>query len=181
MVLYINCCARKASRTDRLARAVLQKLGGEVCELKLYEENLRPLNEETLSKRTELAARGDFGDDMFRYAKQLAAADKIVIAAPYWDLSFPSMLKTYIENIYVIGIVTDYTDEGRPFGLCRADELWYVTTAGGPYVAEYSYGYIESLAKNYFGIPETRLVKAEYLDYIGSDPEIILRDTISSL
>ena len=29
MTLFINCCVREESRTDRLARAVLQKLGGD--------------------------------------------------------------------------------------------------------------------------------------------------------
>ena len=36
MTLYINCCVREESRTNRLARAVLQKLGGDITELKLY-------------------------------------------------------------------------------------------------------------------------------------------------
>ena len=43
------------------------------------------------------------------YAKQFAGADTIVIAAPFWDLSFPAILKTYIENIYVTGIVSRYS------------------------------------------------------------------------
>ncbi len=30
---------------------------------------------------------------MFLYAKDFAESDIIVIAAPYWDLSFPSILK----------------------------------------------------------------------------------------
>ena len=55
--------------------------------------------------------------------------------------------------------------------LCKATELYYVTTAGGPYDPTYSYGYIESLAKNFFGIPETYLVKAEMLDIEGNDAE----------
>ena len=38
MVLYINCCVREESRTHRLAAEVLRRLGGEVAELKLYEE-----------------------------------------------------------------------------------------------------------------------------------------------
>ena len=98
MTLYINCCVREESRTDRLARAVLQKLGGDFTELKLYEENLKPLDRETLNKRTALIEQGDYSDQMFDYAKQFANADKIVIAAPYWDLSFPATLKTYIES-----------------------------------------------------------------------------------
>ena len=152
MTLYINCCVREESRTDRLARAVLQKLGGNFTELKLYEENLKPLNRGTLNKRTALIEQGDYSDQMFDYAKQFAGADTIVLAAPYWDLSFPATLKTYIENIYVTGIVSAYNENGM--------------------------GYIKSLAKNFFGIPETHLVKAEMLDIEGYDSEEILNREI---
>ena len=174
MTLYINCCLRKESRTNRLAKAVLQKLGGDYTELKLYEENLRPLDSETLNKRTALIEQGDFSDKIFDYAKQFAAADTIVIGAPYWDLSFPAPLKTYIENIYVTGVVSEYDEKGMPRGLCKAERLYYVATAGGPYDPTYSYGYIESLCKNFFGIPDTRLIKAEMLDIAGNDAEQIL-------
>lgn len=178
MTLYINCCVREGSRTDRLARAVLRKLGEEYTELELYKENLPPLDSQTLNKRTALIEKGDYTDKMFDLAKQFAAADTIVVAAPFWDLSFPAPLKTYIENIYVTGIVSAYNSDGMPVGLCRARELYYVTTAGGPYEPTYSYGYIESLCKNFFGIPQTYLVKAEYLDIAGNDAEEILNREI---
>ena len=178
MTLFINCCVREESRTDRLARAVLQKLGGDFTELKLYEANLKPLDRDTMNKRTALIERGDYSDPMFDYAKQFASADTIVIAAPYWDLSFPATLKIYIENIYVTGIVSAYDESGMPVGLCKAKELYYVTTAGGPYDPAYSYGYVESLAKSFFGIPVTHLVKAEMLDIVGNDAEEILRRKI---
>ena len=181
MTLYINCCLRKGSRTNRLAKAVLQKLGGDYTELKLYEENLRPLDSETLNKRTALIEQGDFSDKIFDYAKQFAAADTIVIGAPYWDLSFPAPLKTYIENIYVTGVVSEYDEKGMPRGLCKAERLYYVTTAGGPYDPTYSYGYIESLCKNFFGIPDTRLIKAEMLDIAGNDAEKILISEIDRI
>ena len=178
MTLYINCCAREESRTNRLARAVLQKLGGDFTELKLYEANLKPLDRDTMNKRTALIEQGDYSDPIFDYAKQFASADSIVIAAPYWDLSFPATLKIYIENIYVTGIVSAYDESGMPVGLCKAKELYYVTTAGGPYDPAYSYGYVESLAKSFFGIPVTHLVKAEMLDIVGNDAEEILRREI---
>ena len=181
MTLYINCCVREKSRTDRLARAVLKMLGGDITELNLYRENLKPLDRDTLNKRTALIEQGDYSDPMFDYAKQFATADTIVIAAPYWDLSFPATLKIYIENIYVTGIVSEYDENGMPVGLCKAKELYYVTTAGGPYDPTYSYGYIESLAKNFFGIPTTHLVKAEMLDIIGNHAEEILRREIGTL
>ena len=178
MTLFINCCVREESRTDRLARAVLQKLGGDFTELKLYEANLKPLDRDTMNKRTALIEQGDYSDPIFDYAKQFASADTIVIAAPYWDLSFPATLKIYIENIYVTGIVSAYDESGMPVGLCKAKELYYVTTAGGPYDPAYSYGYVESLAKSFFGIPTTHLVKAEMLDIVGNDAEEILRRKI---
>ena len=181
MTLYINCCVRKESRTNRLAKVVLQKLGKDYTELKLYEENLRPLDLEKLNRRTELIERGDFSDKMFDCAKQFANADTIVIAAPYWDLSFPAPLKNYIENIYVTGIVSAYNENGLPVGLCKANYLYYVTTAGGPYDPTYSYGYIESLAKNFFGIPTTHLVKAEMLDVEGYDAEKIMNREINRI
>ena len=181
MTLYINCCVREESRTERLAQAVLQKLGGDFTELNLYNENLKPLDGEMLNKRTALIEQGDYSDPMFDYAKQFASADTIVIAAPYWDLSFPASLKTYSENIYVTGIVSAYNESGLPVGLCKATELYYVTTAGGPYDPTYSYGYIESLAKNFFGIPETHLVKAEMLDIIGNNAEEILNQEVSRI
>ncbi len=181
MTLYINCCVREESRTERLAKAVLRKLAGEFTELNLYEENLKPLDRDTLNKRTALIEQGDYSDPMFDYAKQFADADTIVIAAPYWDLSFPAMLKTYIENIYITGIVSAYDESGMPVGLCKAKELYYVTTAGGPYDPTYSYGYIESLAKNFFGIPATHLVKAEMLDIIGNDAEELLNREINRI
>lgn len=181
MKLFINCCVREESRTKRLAQAVMDKLGGGFEELDLYKENIRPLDREYLERRTTLVESGDFTDRMFDHAKQFASAETIVIAAPYWDLSFPSKLKIYFEKIYVTGIVTKYGEDGMPHGLCKAAKLYYVTTAGGPYDPAYSYGYVESLAKIHFGISETELIKAEMLDIVGFDAEEILNREISRL
>ncbi len=181
MILYINSCVREDSRTDKIARAVLNKLGKEYTELYLPGENLQPLSAQRLEKRTRLIEQGDYSDEMFRYAKQFAAADKIVISAPYWDLSFPALLKMYIENIYVTGVVSKYTADGTPHGLCKASELIYVTTAGGPYVPDYSFGYIKNLAEQYLGIQKARLVKAEMLDVDGFNADEIVAKTIAEL
>lgn len=175
MILYVNACIREDSRTDILARHLLSKLG-EYTEIKLSEENLAPLSNEMLKKRTDLIEKEDYTDAIFRYAKQFSSADTVVIAAPYWDLSFPSLLKVYFEDIYVTGIVSRYTSDGRPEGLCKAKNLYYVTTAGGPYNPDYSYGYIKELAKTCFGIENTELFAAGMLDIIGNEPEKIIAD-----
>ena len=99
--------------------------------------------------------------------------------APYYDLSFPSMLKQYLEQICVVGLTFFYNEQDQPETLCRAKKLYYVTTAGGPIISDaYGYGYVRELVQTFFGIPETTQVKAEMLDIIGYDAEAILAETI---
>ena len=107
MTLYINACPREESRTERLARAYLAHIS-DVTELNVYDQPLVPLDRKRLAHRESLIAGGKWHDPMFDYAHQFADTDDIIIAAPYWDLGFPAQLKTYIENIYVPGIVSAY-------------------------------------------------------------------------
>lgn len=179
-ILYVNSCVREESRTDMMARALLDKLG-QYDEVFLEEADIKPLNRERLKYRMDLRAKRDLNDESFMLAKQFADADIIVISAPYWDTSFPALLKIYIENIYVVGVVSEYGEDGTPHGLCKAEKLYYVTTAGGPYEPEYSYGYIRKLAISRFGIKDTELIVAENLDIEGNNPDEILRAAIDGI
>lgn len=180
MVLYINACVRAESRTNRLAKALLNKFGA-FEEVKLTDMELKPLNEERLDYRAAQIEKRNYDDSIFKLANQFAEADFIVVSAPYWDGQFPAILKTYIENIYSIGIVTEYDENGRPQGLCKAKKLYYVTTAGGRYNPRFSFDYIDYLVKNMFGIKETELIYAEYLDIEGNNAEEILSKAISNI
>ncbi len=182
MTLFINACVRKESRTKRLADRLLEKLGGEVEEVRLADAAFGPTDEAYLARRDRLAAKGRFDDPLFDHANQFAAAERIVIAAPYWDLSFPAVLKQYLEQINAVGVTFVYTPEGVPKGLCRAKELYYVMTAGGCYVPEeFGFGYVKALAEGYYGIRDIRLVKAVGLDLAGADPEAILREAMDAV
>lgn len=179
MILFINACVRTESRTKRLADCLIEKLGGPVEEVKLCETAFPVTDEAFLKKRDRLAASARFDDPMFSLARQFAAADTIVIAAPYWDLSFPASLKQYIEQINVVGLTFRYTEEGIPEGLCKAGKLYYVMTAGGNFVPEeFGFLYIRSLAENFYGIRDTKLIQAVGLDIDGADPEKILKETM---
>ena len=160
MILFINACVRKNSRTGILAEHLLGNLSDTV---------FPKVDEDFLIKRSGFAERNDFSDPMFGLAKEFAAADTIVIAAPFWDLSFPASLKQYFEQITVPGITFRYTDEGIPEGMCKAGRLFFVTTAGGSFVPEFGYGYIRSLVQGLYGIRSTELIKAEGLDIVGAD------------
>lgn len=167
MNLFINACVRKESRTRELADTVLKNLQGEIEEIRLEDIDFPKTDETFLKNRDSLIAAGEFGHESFALARQFAAADTIVIAAPYWDLSFPASLKQYIEHINVIGVTFEYTPEGIPRGLCKADKIYYVMTAGGDFAPEeYGYGYIKALAQSYYGIKEVELIKKTGLDII---------------
>lgn len=173
--LLINTCVRPESRTMRLARRVLEHLGGNVTELDLQREGLRPLTVDTLRERDSILLRGALDDPMLRYARQFAAAEQIVVAAPYWDLSFPAALKTYFEHINVNGVTFSYDADGRPVSHCHAKRLFYVMTAGGPILPpNHGYAYVKSLAETFYGIPEIECFSAELLDVMGMDVSSIL-------
>lgn len=182
MILYVDACARENSRTRRLAKEVLKRLGEEVKEVSLYTESIAPMDEEKLGLRDSGIMAGDFSGDIFRYARDFREADTVVVAAPYWDLSFPSLLKEYIENISVTGLTFKYSEEGVPVGLCKAKRLYYVTTAGGKiYDASFGFGYIKAISEGMFGIKECILIKAEELDILGNDAEEIVERAIEGL
>lgn len=167
-ILFVNACARENSRTLRLARRALSRFDGEITEVNLQEEAIPPLNAAALNRRMA----GDERD--FRYARAFAAADAAVVAAPFWDLSFPASLKCYFEAINVAGVTFTYQD-GVPVPLCRLRKLLYVTTAGGPYMPNFGFAYAEALARVFYGAKDVRCVYAENLDIDGADTEAILR------
>ena len=182
MILFVNACVRVKSRTKRLADALLEKLNEKVQKISLSDVNFPVVDEKFLAKRDALIASGSLLDRTFDLARQFAAADTVVIAAPLWDLSFPSALKRYLEQICVVGVTFKYGEDGVPQGLCRAKKLYYVTTAGGKFFPEeFGFGYVKALCQNFFGIDDVRLIKAVGLDIYGADQEAILKDEITRL
>lgn len=170
MLLYIDGAVRAESRTRELADYLAGKINCNFEYVRLSEENILPMNLKTLSMRDESCQKGDFSNPYFKYAKQFAKADEIILVAPYWDLSFPSVVKAYLESICVVGLTFSYSDEGLPVSMCRAKKLYYVTTAGGTIADDaYGYGYVKALAQGLFGIDEVLIVKAENLDIYGRD------------
>ena len=173
-ILFINACVRPNSRTLELAKHVLSKLPGNVEEVKLYNEELMPLNLEEIDIRDKADEIKDFSNPVFALAKQFANAEIIVIAAPYWDLMFPAVVKCYFEKVTVNGLTFAYGENGIPKGLCKGKRLIYVTTAGGPIIYNFGFDYVSALAKNFYGINDVQLVKAEGLDIYGADVSSIL-------
>ena len=174
--LFINACLRENSRTLELANHLLSVAFDGVEEVKLYESSLAPLDLKSMVIRDEASKSKDYSNPLFDFAKQFAAADVIVIAAPYWDLMFPAVLKSYLENVTVAGITFCYSEQGCPRGLCKAKSLYYVTTSGG-FIGQNDFGfsYVKALAQNFFEINKIHRYSAEGLDIFGTDVETVMQ------
>ena len=178
-LLYIDCCIRREkSRTrvlaERFLKAVEARGEYEITRLTLPDENLSYFSDGFFEQRERMLAAHTLDEPRFRYAHQFAEADRIVIAAPFWDLSFPALLKVYIENVSVEGISFG-CDASGCFGICKAKEMLYLTTRGGDYsegsetaFLEQATPYLESMCA-FFGIERFRSIAADGMD-LGIEP-----------
>lgn len=188
-LLFVNACVRgERSRTLKLARRFLENWqrnhsDGVITQVDLCKDRPVPQYPEVLAQRDELWNAGKLDDPMFDLARQFAAAHRIVVAAPFWDLSFPAILKIYLERISVTNITFGYDEQGNNVGLCKAGKLLLITTRGGnfslPETAWMEMGarQLEALCAMY-GIPSFQCLAAEGLDDIRNDKETILAEAM---
>ena len=173
-ILFINACIRPESRTLELAKYLLSFLEGEVEEVNLEKENIQPLNTQRLKRRQELLAKEAFDDPMLRYGCQFKQADTIVIAAPFYDFSFPSALKVYFEAIANVGLTFYYDENEEPQTLCRAKRVYYVSTSGSEFVPDFGFEYVKTMFESFYHIHEAHCFCADKLDLLSSDPDTIM-------
>jgi FMN-dependent NADH-azoreductase len=180
-LLFVDSCISQRgedSRTRALADAFLEAFWARhpdavVERLRLEGMRLCPFDEQMLNERDALAGEGAFDAPVFDLARQFRDADAILVAAPFWDLSFPAMLRIYIEHISANGLTFHYDADGC-HGDCRAARLVYLTS-GGDLEREDSLGmlYWKQLSAMY-GIPRFDYVFAGGLDLDPSrTPEIV--------
>lgn len=170
-LFYINACMRAGSRTQRIATPIIQELckryNVETVDLT---KNMYPVaDNNTLEDRNQ----GIVPQEHVAIAKKIAAADRIVIAAPFWDMSFPSALKVFFENMSLFGVTFDSNDK-ECYGLCKAEKVMYITTRGMNISTgdplEQATPYIKALS-HLWGWGGLTVISAQNMDY--STPEEI--------
>ncbi len=174
-LLYITAHPKTAQQsvTLKLSEGFLEAFKSknpraEVVQLDLYRENLRFLDETMVDDMFS-------GKDtvMLHYAKQFADCDKYVIAAPLWNLSFPAVLKAYLDYISQAGIMFEYTPTGSK-GLLKGKKAAYITARGGSYSAppmdalEQGERYVKTLF-NFFGITDFETIACENTSVLQGD------------
>ena len=185
-VLLIDACPRPqgASRSRSLGEAFLKALRERYPELALEtlhldEMRLMPLTGDTEARRSALIDGGRLDDPMFAPARSFASAELIVVCAPYWDFAFPASLKTLIEHVCVRTLSFTYEND-RPVGLCRAEHLVYLTSAGG-FIGQNNWGgdYLRAVTGQLLGVKQFHQISAEGLDVLNADTEAILADAMA--
>ena len=171
-ILYIDACIREElSRTKKIATPIINKLKEkhEVETLTLNELDLQIVDKALITKRNNK----EIDDEVLSWAHKVASADKIVIAAPFWDMSFPAALKNFFELCSIFE-VTFSSNEKECYGLCKADTLLYITTRGMNIHTgedlEAATPYLKALMW-LWGINNLKVIEATNMDY-ASEKEI---------
>lgn len=178
-VLYIKANIKNEgeSRTFKVSDSFVEEYKrnnpeDEIITLDLYKENIDFLRADDLGKLFGPKDEESKNNSILKYAYQFAAADKYIIAAPMWNLSFPAILKAYIDYVSVSGITFKYTAEG-PVGLLNNKKAVHIVSRGGAYDnSPYEMGdrYLRTIL-GFFGIKDMETITIDNLDVIGVNVE----------
>ena len=164
-LFYIDACLRSGSNTKRIADAIIDKLSEryEVETVRLSEHSFPIVKNDVLNERNN----GYVPEEYVVMAKKLAAADRLVIASPFWDMSFPSALKVFFENMSLFNVTFASTDK-ECYGLCKAEKVLYITTRGMNISTgdelEQATPYIKALSR-LWGLGDLHVISAQNMDY----------------
>ena len=182
-ILFVNGCIRgEESRTLLMARRFLDCLRGKY-EITEVNGLCLPLDREALKKRDRLAAQGNWDDPVFDEARRFMQADAVVLAAPFWEGTFPAAVHAYIEQICVTGLTFGYREDGTAEGYGKAKRAIFFSTRGGIYSEgpnkkdDHAGKFLDSVFRM-LGIQRTDVVTAEGLDIIGNDVGLIMDQAV---
>lgn len=167
-LLYIDACIRdEQSRTKRIATPIVEALKQkyEVQTLVINDLDLSIVKKDLITKRNN----GDIDPQVMSWAESVRDADRIVIAAPFWDMSIPAALKNFLELCSIFD-VTFKSDDKTCYGNCKAEKMLYITTRGMDIntgdVLEQGSSYLKALSW-LWGIGPLEVVSAQNMDYLS--------------
>ncbi len=169
-LLYIDACIRdEASRTKKIASALMGEL------MKKYETETLVINDlplEVVQKELiERRLRNDIPEVVIAWANKIREADRIVISAPFWDMSVPAALKVFIELCSILNIT--FKDNGRTcYGNCQCEKVLFITTRGMDISTgdplDQATSYLKALSW-LWGLGSLSVVSAQNMDYVSED------------
>lgn len=188
-VLRIDSSAQKAGSVSRgigdevMRRLAVRHAGMAVMKLDLndgighidgewVDANFTPEGQRSGAQRERLAPSD-------RAIATLQEADAVVLTAPVYNFSIPSVLKAWIDQICRAGLTFRYTENG-PQGLLTDRPVYLVMASGGvPFgsPADFASGYLKQVFR-FVGIEDVRLIGAES---VAADAEAAKKSALSAL
>jgi len=139
----------------------------EIIHLDLYKEHIPHIDTDVFSGWGKLQSGKGFEElsdeekakvgRLNELSDQFISADKYVFVTPLWNLSFPPVMKAYIDSIAVAGKTFKYTDQGS-VGLLTDKKVLHIQARGGIYsegpaaVLEMGHRYLQVIM-SFFGVP----------------------------
>lgn len=164
---------RLAERNAALEVASLDLADGiEHIEAQWVEANFTPAEERSVAQRDRLSASDEA-------VAQLQWADAVVLTAPVYNFSVPSVLKAWIDHVCRAGLSFRYTEHG-PQGLLVDRPVYLAMASGGvPFGSpvDFASGYLKQVLR-FIGIEDVRLIGAEG---VASDAETAMRKAFGVL
>jgi len=169
-LVYIDACIRDdMSRTKRIATAIIERLKDkyDITSFVINDLKLDIVQKKLLNKRLN----GEIPEYVMNWAKTIRDADRVVISAPFWDMSIPSSLKVFIELCSILN-VTFNSDNKTCFGNCKSKKLLYITTRGMDIKTrdrlDQGTSYLEALSF-LWGLGDVMVIAAQNMDYVTEE------------
>ncbi len=122
---------------------------------------MTPADQQTDAEKVALARSN-------KLTEELLAADVLVLAAPMYNFTIPSTLKSWLDHVLRAGVTFKYTETG-PKGLLSGKRAYVLTTRGGIYAGssmDHQEPYLRQ-ALGFIGIHDVSFIHAEGLNLGG--------------
>jgi FMN-dependent NADH-azoreductase len=152
----------------------------EIETMHLYSMDIPEIDQDLLFARAKLSFMGYTFEQlseaeqtqiskMHELADRFIAADYYVFVTPLWNLGSPSIVKAFLDNLFIVGKTFKNTEQG-PVGLLMGRKAIHIQTRGGVYstgpLAEFEFGdRFLTTALQFLGLEVMDSVVAEGMDH----------------
>jgi FMN-dependent NADH-azoreductase len=139
----------------------------EVVAVDLYKEDIPQIDADVFSGWGKLQTGKGFEElsdsekakvgRLTELVDQFVEADKYIFVTPFWNFSFPPVMKAYIDSVSVAGKTFKYTEHG-PIGLLTDKKALHIQARGGIYTEgpaaqmEMGHRYLDIMMQ-FYGVP----------------------------
>lgn len=165
----------------------------EVLNLDLYKEDIPHIDADVFSGWGKLRSGKGFEElsaeekakvgRLSELVEQFVSFDKYVFVTPFWNFSYPPIMKAYLDSISLAGKTFKYSEQGQPIGLLTDKKALHIQARGGFYsegpAAELEMGHRHlQVMMKFFGVPSFEGLFVEGHNKVREKAQEIKEDAI---